>query len=343
MSENSSPKNSSLRCGETVVDGTGTTEVAGFEEATAKKGKAFLVVKVLGSGVLLYFLFRKLDVPEMLLALRHAHKGFLALALLTGLPFLLTRAYKWFYIVRAHLVSPNFGRVLVSYMFGLGIGIFTPGRIGEVARIANIGTKEKLGPAGLFLFDKFVDVLVVFSMALFGVFYLFSYKLYGSILALALFGALLAIFFAGQMYEKLQGVLGRIPLGDKLGRMLKSVAMLDRRKIAVVILLTLVSYTVCVFQVYFILRAFCNLSIVHVLAVHPLVMTTNILPITFGGLGLREGASVFLYSKFGIMEEHAFWGGFLIFAFVTFLYGALGIILSNFAKGENETKLSSHA
>ena len=299
------------------------------QDVRSIRSRVFLIAKVVGSVVLLFFLFRKLRLPDLLFAVRQADKPFLGLAVFASFLFLLLRAYKWFRIVRPYLAPPNFYRVLTSYMFGLGISIFTPGRIGEVARVANIGITEKSGPTALFLLDKFIDVLVVFSMALYGMYRLLPSGWYASALSVLLVAAFVGLFCMSWIYQILKGAITSVPLGEKLGRICESVAMLDRRKIGVNIALTLSSYIICVFEVYFILNAFCNATLSTVLAVHPIVMTTNVLPITFGGLGLREGASVLLYGNLGIAKEHAFWGGFLIFVFNTLLHGILGTILIN--------------
>ena len=305
---------------------------------SARKHLAF-TAKIVGSLVLLLLLFRKLELPDLVVALRRADGLFVGLALVTGSVFLLIRVYKWFYIVRPHLVSPNFWSVLVSYMFGLGIGILTPGRVGEIARIAKLGVTERSGAAALFLFDKFVDVLIVFSMALFGTYFLLQYRSCTLVFSVLLGGALVGVFCMPQIHGVIQRVLKRYAFGHRLDRILKFVVLLDPRTIAITILLTLTSYIICIFQVYFILRAFCAPKLSYVFAVHPLVMVTNVLPITFGGLGLREGASVLLYAKYGIPEEYAFWSGFLVFALTTLLYGVLGIVLINFKDAKKQRDL----
>jgi uncharacterized membrane protein YbhN (UPF0104 family) len=297
---------------------------AGSQDTRSPKKTVAFVAKVLGSLVLLFFLLRRLNIPELLSA------AWLGLAGVAAFHFMLLRVYKWFRIVRAYLVEPAFFRVMVSYIFGLGISIFTPGRIGEVARIANIGITEKSGPAGLFLLDKSIDLLIVLSMAMFGLHLLLPGKrytlLFGAVLALAFF----ALFHMRRIYGIVQAVLARVPFGAKLDKLCRAILLMDRSEIARNVLLTLASYTICVFEVYFILRAFCMVDLKVVFAVHPLVMVTNVVPITFGGLGLREGASVLLYGKFGVAQEHAFWAGFLIFVFNTLLYGLLGTVLINF-------------
>ncbi len=292
-----------------------------------------LLVKVVGSGVLLFLLLSRLRLSELVVALREADGIYLGLAVLAGLLFLLVRAYKWFLIVRPYLVVPRFYTVLVSYMFALGISIFTPGRVGEIARIGGIGVTQKSAPAALFLFDRFVDVLVVFSMAVLGMYLLLPYKSYALVLFILLSVSVMGLFCIPRIYGSLQRLIARLPFGTKLDRLFRSVALMERGTIALNILLTLGSYTICIFEVYLILRAFCNPKLSTVLAVHPLVMVTNILPVTIGGLGLREGASVVLYGRFGIPEEHAFWAGFLIFVFNTLLHGIVGTVLINVRTG----------
>jgi len=307
-------------------------EPTGYEEPMSFKERAFFTAKILGSGLLIFLLMRRLNLAEAALALKQANFGFLGLALISGLAFMLIRAYKWFEIVKPYLIKKNFVRTTISYMFGLGVSILTPGRIGEVARIVNSGVTEKAAPAGLFLLDKIIDVLIVFSMSLFGAYFLFPDKFNIPILIFLLFAALAFLFFMKQIYLKCKKNIITLPFGKTIDRALKAIALLSREKIIMNALLTLISYIVCVIEVFFILKAFCDINLMDVFKVHPVVMMSNILPVTVGGLGLREGLSVFLYSKFGIAKEFAFWGGFLIFGFNTLLYGILGTVLINFNK-----------
>jgi protoporphyrinogen oxidase/uncharacterized membrane protein YbhN (UPF0104 family) len=297
--------------------------------------KVIFGLKILGSLALCALLLRKVNFATLVLALPQANLGYLGLAFVGGIAFLLIRAYKWFYLIRPYMNVPKFRSSLVSYMFGLGMSIITPARIGEIVRITNIGIKERSGPIGLFLFDKFIDILIVTGLSLFGSYYLFPDHM-NLILVLSLLGVLLLTFvFMRQIYGAFRGVFRRIPFGHKFARVFKTILALPWSTIGYVTFLTLSSYVVCIAEIYFLLKAFTSIQLFDVFKVHPLVMLTNLFPFTIGGLGLREAASIYLYGHLGIAEEYAFWTGFLSFIFNILLYGIAGIILINFSKRKN--------
>lgn len=92
------------------------------------------------------------------------------------------------------------------------------------------------------------------------------------------------------------------------------------------------AYVICCIEVYWILSSFTLIQLEDVFKVHPLVMLTNIIPITIGGLGLRESVSIILYQKLGIIKEFGFWAGLLVFIFNTLFHGIIGVMAFSFRR-----------
>ena len=65
---------------------------------------------------------------------------------------------------------------------------------------------------------------------------------------------------------------------------------------------------------------------------YPIIILINILPLTIGGIGIREGASMITLSKFGIPPEAAVNASFLLFCANTLIPGLIGALF--FSKAE---------
>ena len=68
--------------------------------------------------------------------------------------------------------------------------------------------------------------------------------------------------------------------------------------------------------------------------VFPLVLMTNILPITIGNLGIREGTTIFLLDTFGISSEIAFNISIILFFMHSIIPAIIGLLLNNFDNKE---------
>jgi len=83
-------------------------------------------------------------------------------------------------------------------------------------------------------------------------------------------------------------------------------------------------------QVYIIAQAFLiNITFYEFILISIIsVVISNILPISIGGLGIREGAFVFLLSKFGVQSEIAFVISISGFFVKILIPGLIGLIIS---------------
>ncbi|MCK5215532.1 MAG: flippase-like domain-containing protein [Candidatus Omnitrophica bacterium] len=302
-------------------------------ENRGRKKITGLLVKMVGSVCLLLLISNKLDFLLLFESLKSADAMYLIFAVMGAFVFITIRVFKWYGFLCISQKGLKFSRVFSSYCFGLGVGILTPGRVGEITRIHNLELEQKAQASGFFFLDKFIDLVVVFGMALCGMCFLFPNQINIFIFAGFVPGAILLLFSLRRIHYFFNSEkAGGLPFSDKFQKFFKAISRVPRPKIIFNALLTLLSYIICVYEEFFLLSAFAETKLIDVLFIHPIVMLTNAVPVTIGGLGLREGTSVFLYLQKGLAAEHAFLGGFLIFTFNTFFYGMLGIVSVNFTK-----------
>jgi len=87
------------------------------------------------------------------------------------------------------------------------------------------------------------------------------------------------------------------------------------------IILSIISNFLMLFTWYFISKSIgANISIKYIIIFIPLVAILQAIPISLNGMGVREGATVFLFSKIGIMKEVSF--------IMALLYSTISILIS---------------
>ena len=96
--------------------------------------KRFL--QILVSLVLLVLIGMRLDLRQLLSTVREAAGLPLIWAFALGGVILVIKLGKWHSLVRRLIPDLPFKTSATSYLIGLGVGILTPGRVGEVARVA---------------------------------------------------------------------------------------------------------------------------------------------------------------------------------------------------------------
>ena len=110
----------------------------------------------------------------------------------------------------------------------------------------------------------------------------------------------------------------------------------------IILILSFLTMSVYFLQAYILLSAFQPVAASTILMVFPFILLTNLVPVTIGSLGIREGAAIYLLSQFGIPAGAAVSVSLLLFLFDTVIPGVLGSLFFYSQKTNNLlTKVSS--
>ena len=121
----------------------------------------------------------------------------------------------------------------------------------------------------------------------------------------------------GSLYEKIKDVVVSIQLYRNC-----------YREIIEAFAATIGSHLLMITTVYLISRAIgCNAAYFHCLLFVPVIGLISTLPITIGGLGLREASYILLFAQVGATKEQAL-GMSLIYFMLLFVWAILGAILA---------------
>ncbi len=287
----------------------------------------WLVARVALTLALLALILRKVSPLEIARALAGASPWPLVAGLALGAAFTAVKTYRWGWLLRRLGVACTWREALHSYLGGMAVGLTTPGRVGEVARSLYLASPDKAYVSGAALVDKLLDVTVIVAAGAAGC----AAQGFGAVAALlaVLAAALLAgLFLPARL---VRGAARAVPiaparaLAEKLGRPAAE-ARIGTRVLALLQALGAFALTLVQFHLY--LGAFVPAPFRATLFVMPLLVLSNLIPITLSGVGVREWASVILFSTYAVPGAVAVNVALLVFLSNSLVPGVTGAVLA---------------
>jgi uncharacterized membrane protein YbhN (UPF0104 family) len=281
------------------------------------------ILRIAGAPLLLVIILLRLDLGEIIAAFGHIKPvPFAAAASMLTLN-LAVLIIKWGYVLSGSAKATR-GDLARSVIGGHAFLLATPGHVGEFSRALFIPGESKLKVMGLVLIDKASAFGVILLMSGISLALLRSGPSY--LPAMGILGLLVLLSarpqFLGTLVEKLTLLF---PLRGKLSIFLEGIHTLTCRRVVVLLLMSLVSFLVYSAQYCLLLLAFETVTF-RVMAIGvPLVILANSLPITIGGLGIREGAAVLLFTQLGVQGSSALGATLLLFTINILIPGLCGL------------------
>ncbi len=255
-------------------------------------------------------------------AFRNLEMGSLFLALFCLLVLLFLRAYKW------HRLMATAGHVhlrqsLRSLFGGFALGLITPGRLGELGRCVFVREEERAQVALLTIFERLLDSWALLTSVGASLFLLAPRP--AAVLGVAVWLALLPVvmrfpalvshfaklarksrYFRGHFME---AAVGMPPVSTPRFAIMAVGAMWAE----------LASF-------FFLLRAFSPTGFTTALATYPYIVLAGDLPVSFSGVGVREGAAALLLSPYAVPSGAAVDASLVWFVFAMLMPAAMGAL-----------------
>jgi len=294
------------------------------------------LLKVLVSLVIIYVLIRNIGLEKIWLALKSTNLWILLLVLPIKLFSLLLNGVNITLFLRAIDKKIRFWRIVVWSNLAWSIGLFFPGRVGEFSIIYFLKSEgvEFGESTAVALLDKMTTFFVLSVLSIIGVFYYFNFTS-----ALWLAGILLIMMIGSVtivLNARLRGLVKEYLL-RKYARLFKGFndsfrRILGNRKMMLGnTLVTAVKwfFSFSSFSVIF-LSLGAAVKVTDVMMISSLATIISLIPISMGGIGLREYTAVYLFNGLGISPEITF-VAYLLNTFINYIF-ASGIILANVHK-----------
>ncbi|TRZ93931.1 UPF0104 family protein [bacterium] len=289
------------------------------------------------SIVLLVFLFRQVDEKVLFGIIRNANKPLLVAAfLIFGLIYLLC-IWRWKMLLEAAQIKLPLKRIVISFAGGIFFNMFLPSTIGgDFVRSVDLAahTKKPRQIVATVFLDRlsgYIGLVIVALLAL-----LFGWKLlqdrstlFSVILITALLIAILFFFFNSFVFSKVNKFFespGSGKIKEAIGNLHEEIHHFKNHKRLIIDNLVLSFFIQIVSPVTFYTIALSlgiKINITYFFIFLPIIGAITLLPISIGGLGLRDAATIFFFAKAGVGKDLAFAMSLMSFLFLL-LYAALG-------------------
>lgn len=271
-------------------------------------------------GILLFVLILwKLNLRIVFSILANTQPIVLLLALSLSIPFVLLKVVRWRYLLRMQAIDYDFKNSLLAYLGSMYLGLVTPGRIGDFAKVLHLKSDKRVplseGFSSVFV-DRLFDLLIVVSMACAGglAFALSRNILVVIFVFLLLFLAIVFVLLNARIGKPLISVLFRAVLPRKYGdaaevrfaTFYNGIEQFKNLKIVYPLFLSLLGYSIFFVQCYLIAVSL-NIQITF-LNVAFCISTANmvsLIPISISGIGTRDATVISIFSVLNLSKEAA--------------------------------------
>ena len=303
-------------------------EPTGNPDRAAPSRNAVPLLLRLGLTILLLALIlRTVSLREIVAALRGASPWPLACGAAFGVVFSALKVFRWGWLLRRLGAPCTAAESLYSYLGGMAVGLLTPGRVGEMARAMYLRTGDRAFVAGAAFLDKVFDVTVVLIVGAAGC-AMQGLAIPAAALALAALALYLLIFLPARVLDRLTGLVPIAAARRVASSLSQPLARAGGGTVLLGALQAALTFAAVMLQFHLLLSAFGPAPAGATLFVLPLVVLSNLIPLTISGVGVREWASVILFRQYGVGGPVAVNVALLLYVFNSLLPGLAGSLLS---------------
>ncbi|MDP2941160.1 MAG: lysylphosphatidylglycerol synthase transmembrane domain-containing protein [Candidatus Omnitrophota bacterium] len=306
------------------------------------------IFRVVISMALLAFLFNQVDKKSLLGIIKGVNIPLLLLAF--GVFFLVyvLCLFRWVMLLKALKIHLPLRRVIISYSGGVFFSLFLPSTIGgDLMRSIDLSAhtkrpREVIATIFLDRLSGYVGLVIVAVFALSIGWNLVQVKsaLFAVVVITVILTAILLLLFNKFIYSKVNNLLhvsGERPRSkgmagnfEKIRKTLKDLHQelhyfKGHRKVMLysVIISILIQLEGPVVFAITALSLGLKIKFIYFLIFLPIIGAITLLPISIGGLGLRDATTIYFLGKVGIVKDMAFAMSLLNFSFIL-VYGAIG-------------------
>jgi hypothetical protein len=278
---------------------------------------AKLAVTLILVGALLY----ALDTRRLADAVFRIDAAWMAAGIALCFLFVATRMAKWVILARGNGLVAPISVMVRSMLLALALGIITPGRVGEVVAILPLPAGQRGKAILAYLYDRIgeLDTVILFCVPAALVF-LPGWGPAAALVLIAGTAAVVAAMESRRLRLRIAALLPRwMPrrVGEVLGAPIHASARYWGVSLA------------CYLRTYASVAAFmagaAPIGSLRGLLVLPVVTLSNLLTVTVGGLGVREGLAALVSPAAGLTPEVAAAAFFLSFFWTRLVPGLAGL------------------
>lgn len=273
------------------------------------------IIRLLLAALIIIFIFLKMDIDLIALANAVQYPLLLIVALLFPLvinPIIVNNRWKTFLGMCG--VKESFSVLAKITFTSTFLGLILPSSQGydllRILRIEQLHPEHRGKVGGTIIIERLLGLVCLFVIA--SVAWLVkrdSIAILPILLLLVLVVSLCLFLFSNKCYSFIHNLFSKVNIGKKaigyLDTLYLGIHTFPFDKTIIKSILLILALQIANIIVVAVLFASCgvNMGFINHLYIMPLVSVLTMLPVTFGGIGLREGGFLYFYSKYGICSE----------------------------------------
>ncbi len=291
------------------------------------RNRYFYFIKIIITTVILYFIFRKIDFQVLFHSFRQIRISIIAVMLITTAVKIFIEYKNWgHYLTINPEYKPKPSEIFKSHMIGHSLSLLIPGGLGAAGKVFFIENSKSHTFMSLGV-EKFFQIWINLLFASFAA--IFYFRKINISIPIAVF--ILVIFLPLFIYWIKH--LYRVKSIEKY--------FMEYIRILPYISLMQITYMfLTIFQYFILVNAFLRFHIFSAIISIPLILSSNLIPITYAGLGLREKFAIEVFSKYTISAEISVTVTLTIFLFNSVLPAIVGLVL--FLRKKKSEKLKTN-
>ncbi len=301
------------------------------EAASGPRWKAAL--KIFFSGGILFLIYRSINFSKLLDTLSHLDLYTVLLAITLYALGQLLSAWKWNSLLSSVGLSRSYHEALRAYFFGMFVNTVGLGTVGgDFARavMAKAGSGKRAAALASVLADRIHGMTVLFAIGIIAVNFIRPslFGAYFEYLSWPILAALLVGWWYGPRIIHLV-FRSDSRWAQAIRRVESAFTRSPKTLLQITSISTLFHFSQIFIHYLLVKELGANLSLAFLFASIPFVNIASSLPISIGGLGVREAMYVFVFSSMDVPNEVAVALGALWFSVVTVvsLLGGLAFLL----------------
>lgn len=299
-----------------------------------------VLIRIIITALILTLLFLKINFGQVLAAIKSCNLYLFSSAFLLFACLYYFGLWRWQMLLTALKLRPPLKKIISAFSGGLFFNLFLPSTIGgDVARIYSLisHTGEGGKVAATVIVDRLSGFLALTFISVLSI--LIGGHLVDSKSVVIIVGLIALIFIVITLFMFSKRSSKSLALIFKFFRLTRieniwikistALSLFRGDKILLFknFLISLIIQGLNVVVIYLIaLSLGVKTGMIYFFIIVPIIAVISTLPITIGGLGLRDASSILFYSKIGIPSNIAFSISLFSFFFVTFAGIAGGII-----------------
>lgn len=307
-----------------------------LENKKLKKTCKWLLKCFVGAAIL-WYLFHKIPINQVIVALVNIKASYLAPALLLQITMRYIIASQLQIFLRQQKIDFSALQLMKINLQAQFYALLLPGELsGGLVRWHKLSKQNRMRAqtAVCIVLSRTISTLCLAALGI--VFFLIEMPYHSSLIGMSLsiglvvFILLFLVIINAGIFAKVENIVNKLNLckvpkllREKMGKIWNAVKCFHKLSLIALnyaFFLSLLYHLAGIFSVYLLMQALgINISIVSIVWIRAAVVFVQMLPISVSGLGVREGTFVFLLGRYSIAPANAMALSFIIFGIMVTL------------------------